>query len=178
MKSKLLRQLVMLSRHVIFGLFVQSVLSCMLIAADTRAQVKEKSIEDIFITLDLDNVRLDDAFEQISSTTGFTFAYNERLVNLRQRINIHVQRESLAKVLLSISEKSNLKFKRINEYIHVGKRATSEDIKVEEKIIEQATTITGRVTSEEDGEGIPGVNVIVKRHHAGDGHRSGWAVQH
>jgi TonB-linked SusC/RagA family outer membrane protein len=134
----------------------------MLIAADSRAQIRDKSIEDIYVTLDLQNVRLDDALEQISNTTGFTFAYNEKLINLRQRVNIQVHDESLANVLLSISENSNLKFKRINEYIHVGKRESSKDAAVEEKIIEQGTTVTGRVTSAEDGEGLPGVNVIEK----------------
>ncbi len=160
MKSKLLNQLVIMSRYLIFGLFLQSVLSCMLIADDLHAQLDKKSIEDIYVSINVDNTRLGDVLSQLSKETGFSFAFNEKLVNLKQRVSLHISRASLADILREISRESDLKFKRVNDYIHVGKRLAIEAIEVVE--VKQVITITGKVTTSEDNSGLPGVNVIIK----------------
>ena len=162
MKTTLLLQLVAMSRHVLFGLILQSMLSCMLIAGDLHAQWQKKSIEDIYLSIEADNLRIADVFHTISEETGFSFAYNEKLINLRQRISLQADNASLADILREISKTAELKFKRVNEYIHVGKLEKNEDNTIEEKIVIQSINISGKITSEEDGEGLPGVNVLLK----------------
>ncbi|NJN26594.1 MAG: SusC/RagA family TonB-linked outer membrane protein [Cyclobacteriaceae bacterium] len=61
--------------------------------------------------------------------------------------------------MLEISKSANLSFKQINNSISVkNKQVDTKSI----EIIIQGFTITGRVTSSEDNEGLPGVNVVVQ----------------
>ncbi|WPP51800.1 TonB-dependent receptor [Catalinimonas niigatensis] len=149
-------------RHVLLGLILQSALSCILVANDLHAQRDKRSIEDIYLSIDAQNQRIKDVFQTISKETGFSFAYNEKLIDLRQSISLDAENASLANVLREISKLTSLKFKRVNEYIHVGKLELNEKNTVEEKIVSMRISITGKVTSDEDGEGLPGVNVLVK----------------
>src|SRR5690606_13295176 len=54
----------------------------------------------------------------------------------------------------------NLKFKQINHTINVSTKEAGERKTPEVIIILQGQTVTGRVTSMEDGEPLPGVNII------------------
>ncbi len=162
MKSTLILQLTAMSRHVLFGLVLQALFSCMLVASDLHAQLQKKSIEEIYISIDAEDLRITEVFNTISNETGFSFAYNEKIINLKKRITLQADNASLADILREISKLGELKFKRVNDYIHVGKLEKNKDKTVEEKIITQAVNISGKVTSDEDGEGLPGVNVLVK----------------
>ncbi len=78
-----------------------------LIADDLPGQQKRKSIEDNYSSLAAEEQRLTEVFRTIGQGTGFSFAY-------------------------------------------------------EEKIVSALIDVSGKVTSEEDGEELPGVNVLVK----------------
>ncbi len=168
MKSNFYAKLVTLARHVLLGFVLQSALSGMLLASHQPLPEQEESIEDIYLSVKAENLHITDVFQTISQETGFSFAYNEKLINLRQRISLQADNASLADILREISKLAALKFKRVNEYIHVGKLEKSEETTVEEKML-SLIGITGRVTSEEDGEGLPGVNVLVKGTSNGNG---------
>lgn len=162
MNSKLLIQLVSMARHSILGLFLQSVLSCMLLAGDLHAQLEKMSIEDVYVSIDADNISLDKVFSELGRESGFSFAFNEKIVDLGQRVSLHVSRGSLADILRQISRTSNLKFKRVNDYIHVGKgRRINYEI-IEESLVSQGIMISGKVISGENSETLPGVTVILK----------------
>ncbi|WKN30651.1 TonB-dependent receptor [Porifericola rhodea] len=150
------------ARHLILIFVLQSFFSTVLSANNLHAQLQNKSIEEIYISLQVENNLIKDVFNTISKQTGFSFAYNEAKVNLRKRISLDAQNASLADILREISKEADLKFKRVNEYIHVGKVEHQGEQMVEEKIVTQSINISGQVTSEEDGEGVPGVNVLVK----------------
>ena len=63
---------------------------------------------------------------------------------------------------MEISEAANLKFRQVNKNITVQKmKSKSQDDKEIEVVID-GITITGKVTSAEDGAGLPGVNIIIK----------------
>lgn len=155
--------LVKASRAVLWGLILQiSLLNTLLASNNQPEQSKKKSIEEVYLSVNADNQRITEVFQAITQRTGFSFAYNEKLVNLRQRISLEADNTSLADVLREISRLASLKFKRVNEYIHVGKLEKNDHNTIEEKIVAPAINVTGQVTSEEDGTGLPGVNVLVK----------------
>jgi TonB-linked SusC/RagA family outer membrane protein len=151
-----------MSRNVFIGIVIQQTLLCSLIAADLSAQYKNQSIKDIFLTIDVDDASLATVFKTIEGKTGFSFVYNAKVVDLKRKMTMHEKDASLMEILLMVSRESDLKFQRMNEYIHVGVRENSQDTEVEEKMLDEGMPITGRVTSAEDGEGLPGVNVIVQ----------------
>lgn len=162
MKSLLLRQVIEMSKRTFYGFILQSILYGAIMASDLNAQNSEKSIQNIYVTVEVVDVSIKNVFNQIEQETGFSFAYSSQKVDLSRRISLNYQNTDLATVLIQISKEANLKFKRINNSIQVGKRKNSESIEIEEKINNQVITITGRVTSSEDESGLPGVNVIVK----------------
>ena len=53
---------------------------------------------------------------EIESETGFAFAYNSKKVNLNHKVSMSFSNSDLGSILMDISEKSDLKFKRINNY--------------------------------------------------------------
>lgn len=151
-----------MSRHLLLIYLLHGVLSCVLVASDLNAQLKEKSIDEIYMSLQVKNMTLNKAFDRISQQTGFSFAFNEEMVDLKERIDIDVTNASLGDVLREISKSSNLRFKRVNDNIHVGV-ANEEVSKPIEEILDYAQrSISGKVVSAEDGSELPGVSVTIK----------------
>ena len=137
MKSNLLRQVFLMSKRTFYGFILQCALFGAIIAGDLNAQNLDKSIQDIYITIDVKNIPLKQVFNKIERETGFAFAYNSQIVNLNRKISLHFENTDLASVLMQISKESNLKFKRINSYIHIGNRGKTESTQIEESINEQ-----------------------------------------
>ncbi|WP_020530356.1 TonB-dependent receptor [Flexithrix dorotheae] len=163
MKLKLLRQILVMSKFALFGIFIQALFCGLLVAKEGKAQ-KAESIEKIFLSLDLDNVRLIDAFSKIEKATDLNFAYYKTTINKKQRISLNASNESLGNLLRTISKNTDLKFKRVNDNIFVSKKKWQPvKANILADVIEvKQVVIKGTVTSEEDGEPLPGVSIIVK----------------
>src|SRR5690606_5882163 len=69
---------------------------------------------------------------------------------------------TVADLLLEISKQSNLAFRQINNAIYVQRRDDAGQRGKERVEVFQTVTITGKVISHEDSQGLPGVNVVVK----------------
>ena len=67
--------------------------------------------------------------------------------------------ESLANLLRRVSEATELSFRRVNNIIHVAKKKNLDPLIKE--IITYDREISGKVT-DENGSGLPGVNVLIK----------------
>ncbi|MCG8308071.1 MAG: TonB-dependent receptor [Cytophagales bacterium] len=161
MKSKLLRQVVSMSKKMFYGFTLCCICYSAIMAEDLNAQILDNSIQDIYITIDVTKVPVKKVLDKIENETGFSFAYNSEKIDLDYKISLNCVGTDLASILMQISRDAGLKFKRINNYIHIGKRETDESIKIEEKFNEQNISISGRVTDEYD-EGLPGVNILVQ----------------
>ena len=164
MKFKLLRQVIAMSRLLFFAIFLEASFSSLLIASNTSAQNQYQKLAEITLSLDLKNVPLYQAFDVISNKTNLKFAFDKNEIDKNARITTNLKNASLSEVLMEISKSADLKFRRINENIFVSTRnlfskAVTEKIDPEEY---QGTTVSGKVTSVEDKEGLPGVNVVVK----------------
>ncbi|MEN7550310.1 SusC/RagA family TonB-linked outer membrane protein [Rapidithrix thailandica] len=161
MKWRLLRQILIMSKWAFTGIFLQALLCGVLLANDGEAQ--KVSLEDVYLTLQVDNVKLEDVFRKIEKETAFSFSYNSGIIDHHKRISADVQGESLATLLRLLSKEANLSFKRINDNIFVNLQKESEApelIEVEEAPA-QNIQIKGVVTSEEDGQPLPGVTILV-----------------
>lgn len=170
MKSKLLLQAIAMSRLLFYGIFLQACLSSLLIASGSMGQNKQKPLDDIIISVDLRDTPLTHAFAEITDKTNLRFAYDKNAISADSRITANMQNSSLTRVLKEISKKADLKFKRINENIFVSTKdillkPSIEEVIAKEKFLE--ITVSGKVISSEDNEGIPGVNVIIKSTNTG-----------
>ncbi|WP_026210393.1 TonB-dependent receptor [Flexithrix dorotheae] len=159
MKLKILRQILMMSKYTLFGFFVHCFLCGMLVANDANSQ--KNSVEEIFLTLNLEAQPLELAFKEIQSKTSFDFAYNKSVIDKKQLVTIKAQNESLGNILRYLSKNTGLRFKRVDESIHVGKKEIFAP-SLEEVISNTfQVKITGLVTAE-DGEALPGVSILIK----------------
>ena len=146
-----------MSKLTLSGIFIQAVLSSVLIAADGEAQSK-LPMDKIYLSLDLHNQTLKSAFQQVMEQTDLKFAYEEGRVGLNKRVDLDASGKSLKEVLKMISEDNRLSFKRIGGQIFVFKQTGKQLI---QEIWEQII-VSGKVISADDNVGLPGVNVFVK----------------
>ena len=163
MKLKIIRQIIIMSKFILYGIFLQAFLCSFLLANEGRSQ--RKSLEEIYISIDLKNNSLQETFQVIENKTNFVFAFEKALIDEKDvSITTRSKNESLASLLRQISKDAGLSFKRINESIHVAKReyqqAPLTDIIY--PIDQTQLKVTGRVTSAEDEEPLPGVSILIK----------------
>jgi hypothetical protein len=164
MKWKLLRQLFFMSKLLFYGLVLQICFTGLLLASDGLAQ-ERVSIEDVYLSLDLEDASLEQTLETISKKTNFKFAFEQQNIESVRSISTSASNESLADVLREISKNTDLSFKRVNDNIFISKKkflgkAVEEDL-VSSGIF-QGINITGTVLSSEDETGLPGVNIVVQ----------------
>ncbi|PRY89609.1 TonB-linked SusC/RagA family outer membrane protein [Mongoliibacter ruber] len=160
MKKKLLRQLIMLSKRLLYGFAIQLFICTVLIAKNSNAQ--RKTIEDVKVTLNLKDQPIKRAFQEIENNTEFRFTYNDNLVDVSGQVTIETKNKPVIEVLESISKQSSLQFVQINDNIHV-KPAFNITKKERVLVMEEADykVITG-VVRDDEGEPLPGVSILIE----------------
>jgi TonB-dependent starch-binding outer membrane protein SusC len=159
MKNIYLKRLYMASKITLYGLIIQTMLFTGIFAMKSEAQVK--SIKDVKLSVDFKEVQLKKAFSILEKETGFHFTYNDLHLRSLENITLAKKNTNLAEILLDISAQSKLHFRQINNTITV--KPLPEGEKFEEiEIVYQTNTISGRVTTSDTNEGLPGVNVVIK----------------
>ncbi|MGK7397312.1 MAG: hypothetical protein ACNS62_22235 [Candidatus Cyclobacteriaceae bacterium M3_2C_046] len=160
MKNRLLQKVIIMSKYTFIGFTLQFFLLGISIASNSEAQLV-KPVSEVFIDMGVINEKLIDVFHQIEMETDYEFHYYED-VDVEKRIFIDKQRQTLSQFLLKISELTDLSFRQVNSVISVKPIEEGFNQKSKIEIIIQGRKITGTVTSSEDDEPLPGVNVIEK----------------
>jgi iron complex outermembrane receptor protein len=140
-------------------MILQCLFLSLVFAKDINAQVK--SVKEVVITVNLEEVNIRKAFETIEKKTDYSFVFAKNEVP----DNIYVSikgKKSVADILLEISKKGRLHFVQTNKNISVKKLSIEEIYSETIEVIIQPLRVTGRVTSSTDGAALPGVNIIVK----------------
>ncbi|MCK5705997.1 MAG: SusC/RagA family TonB-linked outer membrane protein, partial [Cyclobacteriaceae bacterium] len=135
----------------------------MLLADDVRSQ--SASIEDIYVSVKLEDTTLKDVFSDLEKQTEFSFSYNQGIIDLDEKVSAVATNESLGDVLRHLAKETKLNFKRIDDNIYVSKRKILQPSVTEtmnSNSVMQERTITGKVTSAEDNSDLPGVSVLIK----------------
>lgn len=162
MFTKLLKKiLVKVSFYTLLGIAAQCIFYSVLLASSGNAQVK--SIDDIQLSINVEGQSIEEVFSTVENITGFHFAYKKSAINRKARVTRFQRDTTLGALLRHIAENSELTFLRVNDVIHVKKQEDSPArALVQEMKMVQTLQVTGKVTSAEDGESLPGVNIIEK----------------
>ncbi len=158
MKNKLLQLIKLIMKVSYYGFFLQIIFLNVLLANGAKGQ-KNLSVKEVFIDLQLKDASIVEAFNSIESKTNYEFNYNRPELDLNTPVNINSSHISVADVLMDISKQTGLKFRQVNRSINVDRKIGRFSKGVE--ILLAEVEITGKVT-DETGENLPGVNVIVK----------------
>ncbi|MFC4870975.1 SusC/RagA family TonB-linked outer membrane protein [Negadavirga shengliensis] len=156
MKRKILYLIKMVSKHLLYGFILQGVFLTTLLANSTNAQIKP--IDETFLRLSKKEWSLKEVFMDLESKTSYNFNFADDLLEGQPLILLENGRQSVYDILTQISNKTDLRFKQVNNAIYVG-RANNEDARVAFEKIEQI--VSGTVT-DENGEPIPGATVVVE----------------
>ena len=159
MKKIILRQLLMLSKRLLYGFLIQLFLCTVLFANTGNAQ--RKTLKEVYISLNLSGKSLSQFFRLVESKTDFKFTYTDNLVNLKQRLTIVESNKSLYDVLVGVSGQTDLNFVQVNENIHVKsnlKLNSFSNVEISEHL---EITINGTVTDSE-GQPLPGATITVQ----------------
>lgn len=159
MKKRLLLKLMKFS---LYGVVLQTIFVGILMASDVNAQRNQLSVKKVSVTIHLEEASLLEVFKAIEAKTDFVFNYDDHIINNNRTKVSLVGRKSVADILIQVSEEAGVKFKQVNNNINVEKlrKRSGEAEKLE--IILQTQTVTGTVTSQEDGEPLIGVSIVVK----------------
>jgi len=159
MKKRLLQQLIMASRYMLLGVFLQIFLTGLLVASSTDAQ-SVKSVRDVYVVPSLDYGSVQQIMQIIENETDYSFSYYQNKVDLAKQVNLKKQRYSIYNLLIEVSAQTKLSFRQINNVINVKNKEKGNQTN-EVEIITAAVTVSGRV-SDTEGEFLPGINVLIK----------------
>jgi TonB-linked SusC/RagA family outer membrane protein len=106
------------------------------------------------LSLDFQGTKLVDALDEIESKTEFYFLFNEKLIDTGRKINMSVKNEKIDDVLEQLFAGTDVAYTVTDRKIILAPSFLSENV-------QQQKSITGTVT-DEDGQPLPGVTVVVK----------------
>ncbi len=159
MTTILLKKLLIMSKYALFCLIGHAFLSSLVIAGDVRGQ---DSIEKIFVSIAVDDSNVEETLVKIENLTGFNFTYRKGDLPKDKKLTIKSSYISLANLLRRVSRETNLKFKRVNEIIHITKHIGIGELVTEPHWeVNEEIDVSGKVT-ESNGAPLPGVNILVK----------------
>ena len=149
--------------------FIQIIFALIFSSLTWASPVKAQDILNKNVTINLDNVSLENALTQLEKSAQVSFSFNSRMEGMKQKVSINAKNEALSSVLDRILTPLKISYAQVSNRIVLRKEADSKVglILDENKSINisdtQTTdiTITGTVTDEKN-EKLSGVSIAVK----------------
>lgn len=119
-----------------------------------------QTVLDEVISIRVENERVKSILSHIEKSIRTKFAYNPQSIPVNQKVTLSLENEKLSDVLDRLLTPFEVSYEVSGEYIILSREAayTFRSAAENEKV---AQTVSGKVT-QEDGEPIPGVNVLLK----------------
>ncbi len=114
---------------------------------------------EIRISIQTNNQPPLNVLKEISDKSGVSFAFEDQLDERLEPISINFRNRPLLEILEKLSRDYGLKFRQVNNTIHVAIKDSSLSQVKDDPEIEK--NVTGKVVGD-DGESIPGVNIRVR----------------
>jgi TonB-dependent starch-binding outer membrane protein SusC len=119
-----------------------------------------QTVLDEVISIRAENQKVKSILAQIERSIETKFAYNPQSIPLHQKVSLTLDNEKLSDVLEYLLSPFQVDYEVSGDYIILSKHASVKD-RTAELIGTLAASVSGTVT-EESGEPLPGVNVLIK----------------
>ncbi|TKG93713.1 SusC/RagA family TonB-linked outer membrane protein [Puteibacter caeruleilacunae] len=118
-------------------------------------QVKavESFSQESKISLEFKDTRLEEVIDLIEAKSGYSFLFDQAKINVERRVNMKITKKNLDEILTKLFDGSGVKYMVIDKQIILSQ--------VQKMQKQKPSTITGTVT-DENGEGIPGVSIVIE----------------
>lgn len=133
------------------GLILCALLTTMPLQAEALVNQTSK------LSLTKSEVSIQSVMKDIEKATGFSFLYNGALINTNAEVSVNLKDASLEQVLTTVFKNSDITYSIVDNQIILSAAAKVN----ESQNTAQDRTVTG-IVKDNLGEGMPGVNVMVK----------------
>ncbi|WP_245832397.1 SusC/RagA family TonB-linked outer membrane protein [Massilibacteroides vaginae] len=133
---------------------------CLLFLLIIQARADVTYSQSTKISLDMHNASVEDVLNTIEEKSEFYFLYNSKLVNVDRKVNVEVSNQSIAKILKTIFDNTDVEYKVEDRQIILSNRTinlSANPISAPQ----QGRKVTG-VVKDKNGEAIIGANITVK----------------
>jgi len=141
------------------GVFLLCLTATPLLANELNAQVK--AIDQVQITLAKQEYSLRDFFKETEKQTNFKFFYTDKLIKSKPSVRISRSQANVEEYLVEIARQTELHFKQVNNSISVIEPSKRRKEPVQIEINADLLAVSGVITDEK-GEGLPGVTVVIE----------------
>ncbi|WP_234364055.1 SusC/RagA family TonB-linked outer membrane protein [Lunatibacter salilacus] len=161
MKNLVLYHVIRMTKLFTYAFLIQCLSMSILFASNGNAQVKD--IEEVLISISLEDTKIEKAFSAIEKMTGFVFVYTDRELKNIPKVTTERETQSVYELLSVIGKQTGLNFKQVNQNIHVrnGIAQSQPLVQVSDQEASVYINISGTV-SDENGEPIPGATVLIE----------------
>lgn len=155
-------------KHSLYQILIIAFLGNIVSASPVDAQ----NVLDKSVTVNLQKVNIRKFLRTIEKSTGIEFVYSSKAIDADRIISVNENGQKLSNVLESVFTPLNISYKLVDGVILLQKRTPDQSsVNLLRSIPitrpEAATrTITGKVTDEK-GDGLPGVSIVVKNSQLG-----------
>ncbi|WP_154854965.1 SusC/RagA family TonB-linked outer membrane protein [Cyclobacterium xiamenense] len=160
MKNLVLFHVIRMTKLFTYAFLIQVLSMSFLFAWNGNAQVKD--IEEVMVSISLDNAKIEKAFSLIEKTTEFSFVFTDKELRDIPRVTIGEGTQSLYAVLSVIGKQTGLYFKQVNRNIHVQRAVPDtqplEPILTTEVVVD---VIVSGIVTDENGEPLPGASITL-----------------
>ncbi|TKG95472.1 SusC/RagA family TonB-linked outer membrane protein [Puteibacter caeruleilacunae] len=108
------------------------------------------------LSLRMKNVRLEQVMDEIENRSDFYFLFNQKLVDIDRTVNVDVKSKEINAILDQLFEDTNVRYMVLDKQIVLS---TSQSNNLQDR---QAEAVVKGTVTDENGEGLPGVSVVVK----------------
>ena len=112
------------------------------------------------LNLKLNNVSIEKVLREIQGQSDYEFFYAHEEINSKQKIDIKLEDASIDEALKQCFKDVNIDYEIVDQVIVLKPSVLNETESGVSQV--QEIKITGKVTSAEDGRGLPGVTIMVK----------------
>ncbi len=120
--------------------------ACFMLATMVFAQTEN-------ISLKVKDMALVDVFKTVQDESGYRFFYSDDLVDLNKAISFEVEKSGIQAIVNQLQQQTDLTFRLMEDKLIVV---------VPDGEMQQPAIVSGKVTSVNEPQGLPGVTVVVK----------------
>lgn len=113
------------------------------------------------ITLELDNVSIENVLQSIETKSEFKFLYNDKEIDYKKLVSVKYKKAKISKILNDLFNNTNINYEILNKQIILISNTQKKKVKPIDNYQTDQNTVKG-VVLDENGVPIPGANVIIK----------------
>ena len=126
------------------------------------SKADDSHAQDTRLTFSVKNATVKSVLDRIEKSTGFSFMYENNVMDLNSKVDFEAENESIESVLNRLLS-DKVAYRIVGKHILLfrSEKQPAEKVSAVVDVQQQQRTVTGKVT-DQNGEPLPGATVMVK----------------